>query len=141
MHLRREPRGVKASSDAAVFPSFQAEPPKKPSNWRRKHEDFIATIRAAKGLTQVLKEGGPLPPPPPPSYDPGKLPHPRPHPPTTQTATVPALGPLPLLPLRSTSLIFPPPEEMSTLFGPPCDHDPRCASRLYPVPALCQKVQ
>ncbi|KAM9643685.1 zinc finger C2HC domain-containing protein 1A isoform 4-T4 [Morphnus guianensis] len=44
------------------------EPPKKPSNWRRKHEEFIATIRAAKGLN--LKEGGKLPPPPPPSYDP-----------------------------------------------------------------------
>ncbi|XP_074549879.1 zinc finger C2HC domain-containing protein 1A isoform X2 [Halichoeres trimaculatus] len=46
------------------------EPPKKQSNWRKKHEDFIATIRAAKGLTQVMKDGGPLPPPPPPSYDP-----------------------------------------------------------------------
>lgn len=46
------------------------EPPKKQSNWRRKHEDFIATIRAAKGLDQILKEGGELPPPPPPSYDP-----------------------------------------------------------------------
>ncbi|POI24930.1 hypothetical protein CIB84_011320, partial [Bambusicola thoracicus] len=45
------------------------EPPKKPSNWRRKHEEFIATIRAAKGLN--LKDGGKLPPPPPPSYDPG----------------------------------------------------------------------
>ncbi|CAL8398249.1 unnamed protein product [Arctogadus glacialis] len=45
-------------------------PPKKPSNWRKKHEDFIATIRAAKGITQVMKEGGPLPPPPPPTYDP-----------------------------------------------------------------------
>ncbi|KAM9574288.1 zinc finger C2HC domain-containing protein 1A isoform 2-T2 [Guaruba guarouba] len=44
------------------------EPPKKPSNWRRKHEEFIATIRAAKGLN--LKDGGKLPPPPPPSYDP-----------------------------------------------------------------------
>ncbi|XP_034717999.1 zinc finger C2HC domain-containing protein 1A [Etheostoma cragini] len=48
----------------------KAEPPKKPSNWRKKHEDFIATIRAAKVLTQVMKEGGPLPPPPPPTYDP-----------------------------------------------------------------------
>ncbi|XP_056155556.1 zinc finger C2HC domain-containing protein 1A isoform X2 [Lampris incognitus] len=48
----------------------KAEPPKKPSNWRRKHEEFIATIRAAKGVTQAIKEGGPLPPPPPPSYDP-----------------------------------------------------------------------
>ncbi|XP_059182969.1 zinc finger C2HC domain-containing protein 1A isoform X2 [Centropristis striata] len=48
----------------------KAEPPKKPSNWRKKHEDFIATIRAAKNLTQVMKDGGPLPPPPPPTYDP-----------------------------------------------------------------------
>ncbi|XP_023272781.1 zinc finger C2HC domain-containing protein 1A [Seriola lalandi dorsalis] len=48
----------------------KAELPKKPSNWRRKHEDFIATIRAAKALTQVIKDGGPLPPPPPPTYDP-----------------------------------------------------------------------
>ncbi|KAM5157952.1 zinc finger C2HC domain-containing protein 1A [Mantella aurantiaca] len=46
------------------------EPLKKQSNWRRKHQDFIATIRAAKGLTQIIKEGGELPPPPPPSYDP-----------------------------------------------------------------------
>lgn len=52
--------------------SCQAEPPKKPSNWRKKHEDFIATIRAAKVVTQVMKDGGPLPPPPPPTYDPGK---------------------------------------------------------------------
>ncbi|NWX23894.1 ZC21A protein, partial [Aegotheles bennettii] len=44
------------------------EPPKKPSNWKRKHEEFIAIIRAAKGLN--LKDGGKLPPPPPPSYDP-----------------------------------------------------------------------
>ncbi|XP_054842013.1 zinc finger C2HC domain-containing protein 1A isoform X2 [Eublepharis macularius] len=46
------------------------EPPKKPSNWRRKHEELLAAIRAAKGVDQVLKEGGKLPPPPPPSYDP-----------------------------------------------------------------------
>ncbi|KAK9527893.1 hypothetical protein VZT92_014415 [Zoarces viviparus] len=46
------------------------EPPKKPSNWRKKHDDFIATIRAAKVITQVMKDGGPLPPPPPPTYDP-----------------------------------------------------------------------
>uniref|UniRef100_A0A3Q3WBZ6 Zinc finger C2HC domain-containing protein 1A n=1 Tax=Mola mola TaxID=94237 RepID=A0A3Q3WBZ6_MOLML len=46
------------------------EPPKKPSNWRQKHEDFIATIRAAKVVSQVIKDGGPLPPPPPPSYNP-----------------------------------------------------------------------
>ncbi|KAE8599063.1 hypothetical protein XENTR_v10017045 [Xenopus tropicalis] len=46
------------------------EPPKKQSTWRRKHEEFIATIRAAKGISQIIKEGGELPPPPPPSYDP-----------------------------------------------------------------------
>ncbi|XP_034021536.1 zinc finger C2HC domain-containing protein 1A isoform X2 [Thalassophryne amazonica] len=46
------------------------EPPKKQSNWRKKHEDFIATIRAAKAVSQVVKDGGPLPPPPPPTYDP-----------------------------------------------------------------------
>lgn len=50
--------------------SCQAEPPKKPSNWRKKHDDFIATIRAAKAATQIMKDGGPLPPPPPPTYDP-----------------------------------------------------------------------
>lgn len=51
--------------------SSQPEPPKKPSTWRQKHEDFIATIRAAKAVSQVIKDGGPLPPPPPPSYNPG----------------------------------------------------------------------
>uniref|UniRef100_A0A8C2IU25 Zinc finger C2HC domain-containing protein 1A n=1 Tax=Cyprinus carpio TaxID=7962 RepID=A0A8C2IU25_CYPCA len=48
------------------------KPIKPKSNWQRKHEEFIVTIRAAKGLNQFLKDGGPLPPPPPPSYDPGK---------------------------------------------------------------------
>ncbi|TSK98495.1 Zinc finger C2HC domain-containing protein 1A [Bagarius yarrelli] len=52
------------------LPRVLPEAPKKPSNWRRKHEEFIATIRAAKGLNQVMRDGGPLPPPPPPSYDP-----------------------------------------------------------------------
>ncbi|XP_048385636.1 zinc finger C2HC domain-containing protein 1A [Stegostoma tigrinum] len=46
------------------------EPPKKPSNWRMKHENFIATIRAAKKMSQTMKDGGSLPPPPPPLYDP-----------------------------------------------------------------------
>lgn len=48
----------------------KAEPPKKPSNWRKKHEDFIAAIRAARVVSQGMKDGEPLPPPPPPSYDP-----------------------------------------------------------------------
>ncbi|KAK7881328.1 hypothetical protein WMY93_029737 [Mugilogobius chulae] len=50
--------------------SVKAEPPKKPNNWRRKHEDFIAAIRAARAVSQGMKDGDPLPPPPPPSYDP-----------------------------------------------------------------------
>ncbi|XP_008274520.1 zinc finger C2HC domain-containing protein 1A [Stegastes partitus] len=62
-----KPIKPKSQSSAAAE---KAEPPKKQSNWRRKHEDFIATIRAAKSLTQVIKDGGPLPPPPPPTYDP-----------------------------------------------------------------------
>ncbi|XP_008305703.1 zinc finger C2HC domain-containing protein 1A isoform X2 [Cynoglossus semilaevis] len=62
-----KPIKPKSQSSSATA---KAEPPKKPSNWRKKHEDFIATIRAAKGLTQVMKDGGPLPPPPPPTYDP-----------------------------------------------------------------------
>ncbi|XP_043921936.1 zinc finger C2HC domain-containing protein 1A [Protopterus annectens] len=65
---RQRAEGTDISTVKPLKP--RPEPPKKQSNWRRKHEDFIATIRAAKGLTQTLKEGGPLPPPPPPSYDP-----------------------------------------------------------------------
>ncbi|XP_069007620.1 zinc finger C2HC domain-containing protein 1A isoform X1 [Embiotoca jacksoni] len=62
-----KPIKPKSQSSAATE---KAEPPKKQSNWRKKHDDFIATIRAAKAVTQVLKDGGPLPPPPPPTYDP-----------------------------------------------------------------------
>lgn len=40
------------------------------SNWRRNHEDFVNTIRAARGVSVALKTGGPLPPPPPPSENP-----------------------------------------------------------------------
>ncbi|XP_038142734.1 zinc finger C2HC domain-containing protein 1A isoform X2 [Cyprinodon tularosa] len=65
---RQRAEGTDISTLKPIKP--KAEPPKKPSNWRKKHEDFIATIRAAKAATQVVKDGGPLPPPPPPSYDP-----------------------------------------------------------------------
>ncbi|XP_056378177.1 zinc finger C2HC domain-containing protein 1A [Hyla sarda] len=65
---RQRAEGTDISTVKPIKP--RPDPPKKPSNWRRKHEDFIATIRAAKGLGQILKEGGELPPPPPPSYDP-----------------------------------------------------------------------
>ncbi|KAG7317522.1 hypothetical protein KOW79_018557 [Hemibagrus wyckioides] len=65
---RQRAEGTDISTVKPLKPKPEA--PKKASNWRRKHEEFIATIRAAKGLTQVMKDGGPLPPPPPPSYDP-----------------------------------------------------------------------
>ncbi|XP_075069790.1 zinc finger C2HC domain-containing protein 1A isoform X1 [Mixophyes fleayi] len=65
---RQRAEGTEISVVKPIKP--RPEPPKKQSNWRRKHEDFIATIRAAKGLGQIIKEGGELPPPPPPSYDP-----------------------------------------------------------------------
>ncbi|KAI5620035.1 zinc finger C2HC domain-containing protein 1A [Silurus asotus] len=65
---RQRAEGTDISTVKPLKP--RPEPPKKQSNWRRKHEEFVATIRAAKGLSQVMKDGGPLPPPPPPSYDP-----------------------------------------------------------------------
>ncbi|XP_043081859.1 zinc finger C2HC domain-containing protein 1A isoform X2 [Puntigrus tetrazona] len=65
---RQRAEGTDISTVKPIKP--KPDPPKKQSNWRRKHEEFIATIRAAKGLDQVMKDGGPLPPPPPPSYDP-----------------------------------------------------------------------
>ncbi|ESO86026.1 hypothetical protein LOTGIDRAFT_167531 [Lottia gigantea] len=43
-------------------------PPK--SNWRAQHEDFVNTVRAARGVTEAMKSGKPLPPPPPASINP-----------------------------------------------------------------------
>ncbi|KAJ8401490.1 hypothetical protein AAFF_G00384090 [Aldrovandia affinis] len=53
-------------------PSMEKRPElvMKKSNWRRTHEEFIKTIRSTKGLSQVMKVGGPLPPPLPPSSNP-----------------------------------------------------------------------
>ncbi|XP_026684392.1 zinc finger C2HC domain-containing protein 1C-like [Diaphorina citri] len=48
------------------FSSFSQKPAK--SNWRKKHEEFIANIRAAKQAQDFIKNGGDvrdLPPPPP----------------------------------------------------------------------------
>lgn len=47
-------------------------PPPKRSDWRRKHEEFIATIRSAKQVKEHLARGGKLSdlPPPPPSENP-----------------------------------------------------------------------
>uniref|UniRef100_UPI0037E8F0BF zinc finger C2HC domain-containing protein 1A n=1 Tax=Semicossyphus pulcher TaxID=241346 RepID=UPI0037E8F0BF len=74
---RQRAEGTEISTLKPIKPKSQsssstvkAEPPKKQSNWRKKHEDFIATIRSAKNVTQAIKDGGPLPPPPPPTYDP-----------------------------------------------------------------------
>ena len=51
---------------------FEQEVPPPRSNWRAQHEDFINTVRAARGVSKALAEGGPLPPPPPPSINPGQ---------------------------------------------------------------------
>jgi len=50
---------------------LQPEPAAKKSNWRQKHEDFVRTIRAARGVQAAMDRGEPLPPPPPPSINPG----------------------------------------------------------------------
>nr|XP_022328325.1 zinc finger C2HC domain-containing protein 1A-like isoform X3 [Crassostrea virginica] len=46
----------------------EVKPPR--SNWRAKHEDFINTVRAARGVSVAMQRGEPLPPPPPPSINP-----------------------------------------------------------------------
>ncbi|VDP77533.1 unnamed protein product [Echinostoma caproni] len=40
------------------------------NQWRKKHEEFINAIRAAKEYTNAKKTGAPLPPPPPPTVNP-----------------------------------------------------------------------
>ncbi|GAB1610632.1 zinc finger C2HC domain-containing protein 1A-like [Argonauta hians] len=49
-----------------VKQNLKKEIPVPKSNWRTKHQDFINSIRNAKGVSQALAEGKPLPPPPPP---------------------------------------------------------------------------
>ena len=48
----------------------QATVSNKTGDWRKKHEEFVSTIRAAREVTRALKTGGPLPPPPPPAENP-----------------------------------------------------------------------
>lgn len=59
------------TSGSKAGASKQAEVAKK-SDWRRKHEEFIAAIRAAKEVKAHLAKGGKLSdlPPPPPSENP-----------------------------------------------------------------------
>ncbi|EDO46282.1 predicted protein, partial [Nematostella vectensis] len=42
----------------------------KRSNWKQKHEEFLATVRSARQVTTAVKRGEPLPPPPPPTINP-----------------------------------------------------------------------
>ncbi|XP_065091655.1 zinc finger C2HC domain-containing protein 1C isoform X2 [Ochlerotatus camptorhynchus] len=60
-----------STAKAATAASAAAADAKK-SDWRRKHEEFIQTIRAAKELKAYLAKGGKLSdlPPPPPSENP-----------------------------------------------------------------------
>lgn len=52
--MRPSRRGAKAS--VRVAPAAQS--PSKPSNWRKQHEDFINTIRAAKQAKLYVSKGG-----------------------------------------------------------------------------------
>ncbi|KAJ8336980.1 hypothetical protein SKAU_G00382000 [Synaphobranchus kaupii] len=61
---------AEGTGPSIFFKSKRPEPIKKQSNWRLKHEELINTIQATKGLTHVLKIGGPLPPPLPPCLNP-----------------------------------------------------------------------
>lgn len=56
---------IKKSSQQTVN-----KPIKKKADWRSKHEEFIKTIRSARGVTAAIKEGRDLPPPPPPTINP-----------------------------------------------------------------------
>ena len=64
VHIRGMARGCRGLV-------LQPEPAAKKSNWRQKHEEFVRTIRAARGVQAAMDRGEPLPPPPPPSINPG----------------------------------------------------------------------
>uniref|UniRef100_A0A182K481 C2HC/C3H-type domain-containing protein n=1 Tax=Anopheles christyi TaxID=43041 RepID=A0A182K481_9DIPT len=63
---------ARKQSSQLTSTSSGAAPGGKQSNWRKKHEEFIATIRAAKEMKAHLARGGKLSdlPPPPPSENP-----------------------------------------------------------------------
>ena len=54
----------------SFFKILETQIPKKKADWRRQHEEFVKTIRAARGVTNALKTGGELPPPPEPTVNP-----------------------------------------------------------------------
>lgn len=53
--ITRETRRVQIEGEKPV------EVVKNSSNWREKHNDFIRSIRAAKGVTEAIRTGAPLP--------------------------------------------------------------------------------
>ncbi|XP_055696338.1 uncharacterized protein LOC129797609 [Lutzomyia longipalpis] len=64
--LKKGPRGTRAAAAPVKQPQAASSAGKK-SNWRKKHEEFIETIRAAKQMQIHLAKGGKLsdlPPPP-----------------------------------------------------------------------------
>ncbi|CAG2055462.1 unnamed protein product [Timema podura] len=64
-------KGTEAEAYIRKIKSSQPKKDTKKADWRRKHEDFIATIRAAKQAQAHIAAGGKvsdLPPPPPSDY-------------------------------------------------------------------------
>ncbi|VDO99367.1 unnamed protein product [Schistosoma curassoni] len=59
--------GIKSVETARKIAQVEA----RKHQWRKKHEEFISAIRAAKEYTVAKQTGKPLPPPPPPAIDPG----------------------------------------------------------------------
>ncbi|CAH8477081.1 unnamed protein product [Schistosoma mattheei] len=58
--------GIKSVETARKIAQVEA----RKHQWRKKHEEFISAIRAAKEYTVAKQTGKPLPPPPPPAIDP-----------------------------------------------------------------------
>lgn len=65
-------KGPAITAQAVAKLTATTSPPPKRSDWRRKHEEFIAAIRSAKQVQVHLAKGGKLSdlPPPPPSENP-----------------------------------------------------------------------
>ncbi|KAI0223726.1 Zinc finger C2HC domain-containing protein 1A [Lamellibrachia satsuma] len=64
-------------TDAVIAPKTSTIRSKKTSSvqprkstWKEQHEEFISTIRAARGVQAAMQSGKPLPPPPAPSLNP-----------------------------------------------------------------------
>lgn len=75
---QRKAGGPVTIPQASVALAAATGTPSKKSDWRRKHEEFIAAIRSAKQVQVYLAKGGKLSdlPPPPPSENPDYVPCP-----------------------------------------------------------------